>query len=298
MSLQQLKHDVTVITGASNDVGRAIARAFAEQGARVALLASDADGLEAAHRELCERGFESMVCLLDAADSNALDEAADRILAEWGQIDLWVNNAMISVFAPATKRSAGESPPAVQVNYLDHVQGTLAALRHMRQQNRGVILQLGSALGYQSVPLESAYSASKAAIRSFTDSLREQLIREGSGIAVTMLHLPAVNTPQSEIVRSRLTPHPEAVSPVYQPEVIAQAAVYAALHSKSLTSRVNAEPRVRVRSMIAPKPSARSTRRRTPPVVFAVLGLSAAALAFGPVRRWAREHARFLRKSP
>jgi len=294
MSLQQLKNDVAVITSASSDVGRAIARAFAEQGARIALLAKDVDGLEAAAKELRERGFQSMVLPLDVTDSEAIDEATDRILAEWGPIDLWVNNAMVKVFAPVAGRSPGEYRRVIRVNYLDHVHGTLAALRHMRPRNQGVILQISSALAYRSVPSQSAFTASKAAIRGFTDSLQSALVREGSGIAVTMLHLPAVSTRQSEVFRSRRNVA-EPGPPSYQPEMIAQAAVYAALHSRRLPGHAPAEPRAR--SLTAPSPSARTLRKRTPPLVFAVLGLSAAALAFGPVRRWVREHARLLGRS-
>jgi NAD(P)-dependent dehydrogenase (short-subunit alcohol dehydrogenase family) len=181
----------------------------------------------------------------------------------------------------------------------------------MHRQKRGVILQIGSGLAYQSVPLESAYSASKAAIRSFTDSLREKLIREGSGIAVAMLHLPAVNTPHSDVVLNRPAPDPEPVPPVYQPEMIAQATVYAALHSKAdpwrrpnghppttstLPAPVTEAPMAR--SLTAPNPSRfRALWTHTHSVVFALLGLSAAVLAFGPLRRWAREHTRLLLRS-
>ena len=308
MSLQQMRNDVAVITDASSVVGRAIARAFAEQGARIALLATNVDGLQAAAKELRELGAQAMVLPLDVADSQSLDEAADRILAEWGQIDLWVNNAMVSVFAPGTQGSSGKYRRALQVDYLDHLQGTLAALRHMRPQNRGVILQVSSSLSYRSIPRQRAFCASKAAIRSFTDSLRSELDREGSGIAVTMLHLPAVSSPQPEVVRSRPKHVPEAVPPFYPPAVVAQAAVYAALHSKqelwlgspqqrsTVPAQGIAVPRAR--SLVAPNRAVLRTRhRRTHPVMFAVLGLSAAALAFGPVRRWAREHARLLVRS-
>jgi short-subunit dehydrogenase len=157
-----------------------------------------------------------------------VDEAADRVVDAWGRIDLWVNDAMVSVFSPIREMTADEFRRVTEVDYLGYVHGTLAALRLMRSRPAGVILQIGSALAYRSIPLQSAYCASKAAIRGFTDSLRSELIRERSGVAVTMLQLPAVNTPQFEVVRNRLPGHPQPVPPIYQPEVIAEAAVQAA----------------------------------------------------------------------
>jgi short-subunit dehydrogenase len=152
-----------------------------------------------------------------------VDAAADSIVAKWGRIDIWVNDAMVSVFAPVSEITPAEYRRVIEVNYLGYVHGTLAALRHMRRRNSGLIVQIGSALAYRSIPLQSAYCASKAAIRGFTDSLRSELIRERSGIRLTMVQLPAVNTPQFEVVRSRLPDHPQPVPPIYQPEVIARA---------------------------------------------------------------------------
>jgi short-subunit dehydrogenase len=228
----QLRGKVAVVTGASSGVGRAIVRAFAEQGVKVAMIARNVDGLKVAAEEVRERGSEALSLPLDVAQAEVVDDAAERIIAEWGAIDVWVNNAMVSVFAPVTATTPDEYRRVIEVNYLGYVHGTLAALRHMRVRDTGVILQIGSAVAYRSIPLQSAYCASKAAIRGFTDSLRSELIREGSRIALTMLQLPAVNTPQSEVVRNRLSDHPQPVPPIYQPEVIARAAVHAAVHPK------------------------------------------------------------------
>jgi short-subunit dehydrogenase len=227
-----LRGKVTVVTGASSGVGRAIARAFAARGAKVALVARGIEGLEQAGAEVVERGGEALVLPLDVADAAAVEAAADRVAAEWGGIDVWINDAMVSVFAPVAQTTADEYRRVIEVNYLGYVHGTLAALRHMRRHGAGVIVQVGSALAYRSIPLQSAYCASKAAIRAFTDSLRSELIRERSAIAITMLQLPAVNTPQFEVVRNRLSKHPQPVPPVYQPELIAKAAVQAALHPR------------------------------------------------------------------
>lgn len=232
MSRNKLSGRTAVVTGASSGVGRAIARAFGAQGARVALIARGVDGLRAAERELNALGAEVLVLALDVSDADAVDRAAEHVIARWGAIDIWVNDVMVSVFSPIAQMTAAEFRRVIEVNYLGYVHGTLAALRWMRLNNRGVIVQIGSALAYRSIPLQSAYCASKAAIRGFTDSLRSELIHEGSAIAMTMLQLPAVNTPQFEVVRNRLGKHPQPVPPIYQPEVIARAAVHAVLHPK------------------------------------------------------------------
>jgi NAD(P)-dependent dehydrogenase (short-subunit alcohol dehydrogenase family) len=229
---RKLAGKVAVVTGASSGVGRAIAREFAAQGAKVGLIARSVDALENAAQEVRERGGEALVLPADVSDAHAVQEAADRVVAEWGQLDIWVNNAMVSVFAPVRQMEADEFRRVTEVNYLGYVHGTLAALRHMRRRDRGTILQIGSALAYRSIPLQSAYCASKAAIRGFTDSLRSELIRERSQIALSMLQLPAVNTPQFEVVRNKLGGHPQPVPPIYQPEVIGRAAVRAALYPK------------------------------------------------------------------
>jgi NAD(P)-dependent dehydrogenase (short-subunit alcohol dehydrogenase family) len=227
-----LRGKVAVVTGASSGVGRATARAFASRGARVALIARNVEALERAAVEVVERGGEALVLPLDVTNASAVDDAADRVAAEWGGIDVWVNDAMVSVLAPVERITPDEYRRVIDVNYLGYVHGTLAALRHMRGAGGGVIIQIGSALAYRSIPLQSAYCASKAAIRAFTDSLRSELIRERSKIAITMLQLPAVNTPQFEVIRNRLEKHPQPVPPVHQPELIAKAVVHAALHPR------------------------------------------------------------------
>jgi NAD(P)-dependent dehydrogenase (short-subunit alcohol dehydrogenase family) len=226
---RRLADHKAVITGASSGVGRAIARAFAREGADVALLARNPDGLNAAAEEARACGVRALVLPLDVADAAAVDAAADRVASEWGSIDIWVNDAMVSVFSPVSEMTAQEFRRVTEVDYLGYVHGTLAALRHMRTRDRGVIIQVGSALAYRSIPLQSAYCASKAAIRGFVDSLRCELLHERSGVKLTMLQLPAVNTPQFEVVRNRLGRHPQPVPPIYEPETIARAAVRAAL---------------------------------------------------------------------
>ena len=232
MNRGKLDGKVAVVTGASSGVGRAMARAFAAAGANVALIARNVEALENAAQEVRDHGRDALVLPLDVSDASAVDAAADRVVERWGQIDIWVNDAMVSVFSPIREMRADEFRRVTEVNYLGYVYGTLAALRHMRPRDRGVIIQIGSALAYRSIPLQSAYCASKAAIRGFTDSLRSELIHAGSGISVTMLQLPAVNTPQFEVVRNRLPEHPQPVPPIYQPEVIADVAVRAALNPR------------------------------------------------------------------
>jgi short-subunit dehydrogenase len=225
-----LKNKVVVVTGASSGVGRAISRAAAAQGARVALIARGIDGLAATASEVEALGGKSFVCPLDLADARAVDRATERIVSRWGGIDVWVNNAMVSVFSPVLEMRANEYRRVMDVNYLGTVHGTLAALRIMRRAGKGLIVQIGSALAYRSIPLQSAYCASKAAIRGFTDSLRSELVHEKLPIEVTTLELPAVNTPQFETVRNRLGKHARPVGVVYQPEVIAKAFLYAVEH--------------------------------------------------------------------
>jgi NAD(P)-dependent dehydrogenase (short-subunit alcohol dehydrogenase family) len=216
---------VVVVTGASSGVGRAIARAFGQRKAKVALIARGREALEHCREEIERDGGEALVLPLDVSDPQAVDAAADRAAARFGRIDTWVNVAFVSVFSPVSQMRPEEYRRVIEVNYLGYVHGTQAALRHMRPRNQGMILQIGSALTYRSIPLQSAYCASKAAIRGFTDSLRCELAHEKSGIRVSMLQLPAVNTPQFDVVRSRLPRKPQPVPPIYQPEIIGEAAV-------------------------------------------------------------------------
>lgn len=219
---------VVVVTGASSGVGRAVAQAFGRQRAKVGLIARNAEALHDAAREIEQEGGAALPLPLDVADAEAVEAAADRVVDRWGRLDTWVNDAMVSVFAPAWEVTPAEYLRVTQVNYLGFVHGTLAALRHMRRRDAGTIVQVGSALAYRSIPLQSAYCASKAAIRGFTDSLRCELRHERSRVRLTMLQLPAVNTPQFDQVRSRLPREPRPVGTIYQPEVIARAVLYAA----------------------------------------------------------------------
>ena len=229
---ETLEDKVVVITGASSGVGRAIARTFGAQRARVALIARDFAGLDGAACEIRASGGIPMILPLDVSDAASVFAAADRVVSEWGTIDVWVNDAMVSVFAPVQEITPDEFRRVTEVNYLGYVHGTLAALKHMRPKNAGTIIQVGSALAYRSIPLQSAYCASKAAIRGFTDALRSELIHDRSRIHLVHLQLPAVNTPQFEVVRNKLRGHAHPVPPIYQPEVIARTALHAVLHPK------------------------------------------------------------------
>jgi NAD(P)-dependent dehydrogenase (short-subunit alcohol dehydrogenase family) len=230
--VKQFRDRVVVVTGASSGVGRAIVRAFGREGARVALIARNHEALEHAAREVVEAGGDALVLPLDVADAQAVDQAAAKVVDTFGGIDIWVNNAMLTVLSPVKSMTAEEFRRVTEVTYLGYVHGTLAALRHMLPRDAGTIVQIGSALTYRSIPLQSAYCASKAAIRGFTDSLRSELIHDQSRVKLTMVHLPAVNTPQFEHARSRLPRHPQPVPPIYQPEIMAEATLYAAQHPR------------------------------------------------------------------
>jgi NAD(P)-dependent dehydrogenase (short-subunit alcohol dehydrogenase family) len=219
---------IVAITGASAGVGRATARLFAERGADVALLARGAEGLEAAAKEVEQRGGRALAIPTDVSDAAQVERAAERIERELGPIDVWINDAMVTVMSPIVEMTAGEFRRVDEVTYLGVVHGTLSALSRMRRRNRGTIVQVGSALSYRAIPLQSAYCASKHAVRGFTDSLRCELMHEGSRVHVTMVQLPALNTPQFEWSRIRFSRQPQPVPPIYQPEVAARAIVFAA----------------------------------------------------------------------
>ncbi len=219
---------VVVITGASAGVGRATARAFARAGARVGLIARDAAALQETRAEIESVGGLAQAFPADVADHSALMQAADEFEASLGPIDIWVNSAMVTVYAPISDLTAEEVKRITDVSYLGYVHGTLAALKHMRPRNSGIIVQVGSALAYRGIPLQAAYCAAKHAIRGFTESLRSELIHDASRIAVTEVHLPAINTPQFDWARARHGGRPSPVPPIFEPEEAAEAILYAA----------------------------------------------------------------------
>lgn len=220
--------EVVVVTGASAGVGRAVARAFGNRGASVGLLARGRDGLDQARREIEAAGGRALVLPTDVADPEQVEAAAEAVERQFGPIGVWVNNAMVSVFSPVKQMRPEEYRRVTEVTYLGTVHGTLAALKRMLPRDRGTIVQVGSALAYRSIPLQSAYCASKAAIRGFTDSLRCELRHDRSYVQLTMVQMPALNTPQFDWVKSRLPRKPQPVPPIYQPEVAAEAVVFAA----------------------------------------------------------------------
>lgn len=217
-----------VICGGTAGVGRATAHAFAQAGYRVAVIARGEQGLADTRNELEATGTKVLAIAADVADADAIDQAADRIEAELGPIEIWVNAAMATVFGPVNKISAAEFKRVTEVTYLGFVHGTLAALRHMESRNRGTIVQVGSALSYRAIPLQSAYCAAKFAIRGFTDSLRCELIHTNSRVRLTMVQLPAHNTPQFDWSRNKMQKRPQPVPPIHTPEVAARAIVRAA----------------------------------------------------------------------
>ncbi len=227
-----LRDFTVVITGASAGVGRAVAHRFARAGARLALIARDAAALDEVKHEVEARGGTALVLPLDVADADAVFAAADAVAAEHGGIDVWINDAMVTVFAPVWEITAEEFRRVTDVTYLGFVHGTMAALRHMRPRDRGTIVQVGSALAYRGIPLQAAYCGAKHAIRGFTNSLRTELLHAGSAVALTIVELPAVNTPQFDWARTHMPYQPRPVPPVVQPEVIADAIFHAALNPR------------------------------------------------------------------
>src|SRR5438034_6526040 len=228
----QYKPEVVVITGASAGVGRATARAFGRRRANVGLIARGRDGLDAAKREIEEAGGEAIVLPLDVSDHDAVDKAAGEVEKRFGPIDIWINNAMLSVFSPIMEMEPDEYRRVTDVTYLGYVWGTLAALRRMRPRDRGAIVQVGSALAYRGIPLQAAYCGAKHAIQGFTESLRCELLHDGSHVHLSMVNLPAMNTPQFDWVKSRLPRTAQPVPPIYNPEIAADAIVWASAHRR------------------------------------------------------------------
>lgn len=229
---QTEKSRVIVVTGASAGVGRAIAREFGKEKAKIGLIARNPDGLEAAKKEIEAAGGQAIVLPLDVSDSNSVEKATSEVESSLGPIDVWVNDAMVSVFSPVTEMLPEEFKRVTEVTYLGYVYGTLSALKRMKTRDQGIIIQIGSALAYRSIPLQSAYCASKHAISGFTESLRTELLHDSSKVKICQINLPAVNTPQFSWVKSRLPRHPQPVPPIYQPEVIARAVRYISHHPR------------------------------------------------------------------
>jgi NAD(P)-dependent dehydrogenase (short-subunit alcohol dehydrogenase family) len=226
------KSQTVVVTGASAGIGRATAELFGARGARVALIARGEAGLRGAADAIDYRGGKALPLAVDVADFDAVDQAAERAESEFGPIDVWVNVAFTSVFAPFTKITPAEFRRVTEVAYLGYVHGTMAALKRMVPRDRGTIVQVGSALGYRSIPLQSAYCGAKHAVNGFTEAVRCELMHDQSNVAITVVQMPAVNTPQFSWVLSRLPRNPQPVPPIYQPEVAAEGIVYAADHPR------------------------------------------------------------------
>jgi len=226
------KTEVVVITGASAGVGRATVRRFAQDGACIGLLARGVDGLEGAKQEVEAAGGRALVLPTDVADPNQVEAAADAVEREFGPIDVWVNDAMTSVFSPLKEMTPEEFRRVTEVTYLGVVYGTMTALKRMLPRDRGTIVQVGSALAYRSIPLQSAYCGAKHAIHGFTDSLRCELIHDKSNVHITMVQLPAVNTTQFGWVKSRLPNQAKPLGKIFQPEVAADAIHWAAHHRR------------------------------------------------------------------
>jgi len=231
--MKSIKPRVIVITGAAAGVGRATAKMFAEtEGAHIGLIARGMEALEGAKRDVEALGGKAIIIQCDVTDAEGIEAAAERVERELGPIDVWVNVAMTSVFAFVKETTAAEFKRVTEVCYLGYVNGTLAALKRMLPRNRGHIIQVGSALAYRGIPLQAAYCASKHAIQGFMDSLRAELIHDKSAIVAVMVQMPALNTPQFDWCRSKLPNKAQPVPPIYQPEIAAQAIVFASRNKR------------------------------------------------------------------
>jgi short-subunit dehydrogenase len=229
---QRAMPETVVITGASAGVGRAVARRFAKDGCNIGLIARDSDRLERAAAEIREQGGRAEIHAGDIADPTTAENAAAAFEDTLGPIDIWINVAMATIFAPFSEITPEEFKRATEVTYLGYVYSTMAALKRMRTRNRGVIVQTGSALAYRSIPLQSPYCGAKHAIVGFTDSIRSELIHDDSAIDITVVQLPAVNTPQFDWGLNKLPNRPQPVPPIYEPEIAANAIHYAAHHPR------------------------------------------------------------------
>jgi NAD(P)-dependent dehydrogenase (short-subunit alcohol dehydrogenase family) len=223
---------IVVVTGASAGVGRATARRFAEEGDAVALIARGKERLDATMREVEALGGRALALPLDVAEPEALEAATERVEAELGAIDVWVNNAMVTVYAPVTRFAPEEFRRVTEVTYLGSVWGTMAALRRMVPRDRGTIVQVGSALAYRGIPLQAAYCGAKHGLEGFYDSLRTELLHDGSNVRITIVELPGLNTPQFSWGRTKMPREPQPVPPIFQPEVAADAIVWASRHPR------------------------------------------------------------------
>ncbi len=223
---------VVAVTGASGGIGRAVAAAFGARGAKVALLARGEKGLQGAADDVRSAGGTPLIVPVDVADPNAVAAAVDRVEEQLGPIDVWVNVAFTSVFAPFDQITPQEYRRVTEVSYLGYVYATMAVLPKMKARNRGTIVHVGSALAYRGIPLQTAYCGAKHAIQGFHEALRCELLHEKSGVHVTMVQMPAVNTPQFSWVLSRLPHQAQPVPPIYQPEYAARGVLYAADHPR------------------------------------------------------------------
>ncbi len=224
-----LSSPVVVVTGASAGLGRAIAHGFAKRGCRIGLIARNPEALNAAKEECEALGGRALVLPVDVSDAEAVDAAASRVEETFGPIDIWVNDAMVSVFSPVKEMEASDYKRVTEVLYLGFVHGTLAALKRMLPRDRGTIIQIGSALSYRSIPLQSAYCACKHAINGFTDSLRCELYHDHSNVKVTAVQMPAMNTTQFGWVKNRMPNDTQPVPPIFEPETAAEAVIAAGL---------------------------------------------------------------------
>ena len=251
-SASRLRGKTAVVTGATAGVGRAVALHLAREGAQVGLIAREPQALEALRAEIEASGGKALALSLDVSDEEAVFAAAARCESELGPVDIWINNAMATVVGRVTETTPAEVRRVTEVTYLGYVNGTLAALRHMEPRDRGVIVQVGSALAYRGIPLQAAYCAAKHAIRGFTDSLRCELLHDGSGIQLTAVHLPAINTPQFDWSRTHRRQAPRPVAPVYSPQAAARAVVKAALHPQREVWLGKNTPLMILADMLAP----------------------------------------------